>query len=178
MLIGLKSLHLHWVPHLLTDDLRQKRKEHTSAMSPFLYTAQRDGWHHLVTGDESWFFLNISPRRMWTLSRDDVVTKPRLDIQSQKFMFTIIWNPSGFYVVDRLPNDTKMNRAYFVTNILIPLEQAIFRRRRAPHQKQLVIHFDNCSIHTSRASRDWLDEHDMRRMSQPLYSPDLASSDF
>jgi uncharacterized membrane protein len=58
-------------------------------------------------------------------------------------MFTIIWNPSGFYVVDRLPNDTKMNSAYFVTNIfipLIPLEQAIFLRGRAPHQKRLAIH--------------------------------------
>jgi hypothetical protein len=24
----------------------------------------RRGWHHLVTGEESWFFLPYSPRRM------------------------------------------------------------------------------------------------------------------
>jgi hypothetical protein len=41
--IGFKSFHLRWVPHLLTDDLRQKRKEHASAMLPFLYAVQRDG---------------------------------------------------------------------------------------------------------------------------------------
>jgi hypothetical protein len=81
--IGFKSFHLRWVPHLLTDDLRQTRKEHASAMLPFLYAAQCDGWHHLVTADESWFFFNTSPCRMWTLSRDDVATKPRLDIQSK-----------------------------------------------------------------------------------------------
>jgi hypothetical protein len=76
-------------------------------MLPFLYAAQRDGWHHLVTGDESWFFFSTSPRRMWTLSRDDVAIRPRLDIQKKKFMFMIIWNPSGFHVVERFPNDIK-----------------------------------------------------------------------
>jgi hypothetical protein len=58
---------------------------------------------------------------MWTLSRDDIVTKPRHQIQSKKFMFTIIWNPTGFDVVDRLPNDAKMNSDYFVANVLISL---------------------------------------------------------
>jgi hypothetical protein len=83
----------------------------------------------------------------------------------QKFMFTIIWNPSGFYIVDRLQNDTKMNNGYLVTNIPTRFEQAIFPRGRASHQKWFMIHLDNCSVHTSRTSTDWLEEHGMRRMS-------------
>jgi hypothetical protein len=55
--IGLKSFHLRWVPHLLAEDLRQKRKEGACAMLPLLFAAQRDGWHQLVTGDESWYRL-------------------------------------------------------------------------------------------------------------------------
>jgi hypothetical protein len=106
--VGLKSFHLQWVPHLVIHDLRQKRKEYAQPMLSFLHVVERDGWYHLVTGDESCFFLNTSPRRMWTLSKDNVITKPRLDLQRQKIIFTIIWNPSGFCVVDRLPNDTKM----------------------------------------------------------------------
>jgi hypothetical protein len=94
-----------------------------------------------------------------------MITKPRLDIQNKTLMFTIIWNPNGFYVVDRLPNHTKMNSAYFVTNLHIPLEQAIFPRGMAPHEKQLVIHLDNCSIRTNRVSTDWLEEHSILRMS-------------
>jgi hypothetical protein len=69
-------------------------------------------------------------------------------------MFTIIWNPSGFDVVDRLPNNTKINSAYFMTNVLIPLEEAIFRQGRAPLERRLVIHLNNCSIHTSLVSID------------------------
>jgi hypothetical protein len=64
-----------------------------------------------------------------------VATKLRQQIQSKKFMFTIIWNPTGFYVIDRLPNDTKINRDYFVTNTLVFLGQIIFPCRRAPHEK-------------------------------------------
>jgi transposase len=44
--------------------------------------------------------------------------------------------------------------------------------------KRLVIHLNNCSIHTSRGSREWVKEHDMLRIPQPSYSPDLAPSDF
>jgi hypothetical protein len=71
-----------------------------------------------------------------------------------------------------------MNSDYFVTNIFIPFEQAMFPRRRVPHQKQFMVHFDNCSVHTSRASTDWLEEHGTRCMPHPpIHSPDLALSD-
>jgi hypothetical protein len=40
--IGFRSFHLYQVPHLLTHDLREKRKEYTKAILPFLHTAERD----------------------------------------------------------------------------------------------------------------------------------------
>jgi hypothetical protein len=52
-------------------------------------------------------------------------------------MLTIMWNSSACYIIDRLSNDAKMNRIYFVTNLVILLEQAIFPRGRAAHQKNL-----------------------------------------
>jgi hypothetical protein len=146
-------------------------------MLPFLHVAEQDDWHHLVTGDESWFFFDISPHRVWTLSRDDVATKSRQQIQSKKFMFMIIWNPTGFYVVNRLPNDTKMNSDYFVTNVFISLERMIFPYRRASHEKRLVAYADNCSVHKSRGSTDWLEKHGIHRIPCQLYSHNLAISD-
>jgi hypothetical protein len=62
--IGFKSFHLRWVPHLLTEDLRQKQEDNARAMLPLLHVAQRDDWNLLVTDDESWFFFDTSPRRM------------------------------------------------------------------------------------------------------------------
>jgi hypothetical protein len=147
-------------------------------MITILAAAPHEGWHHLVTRDESWFFLSSSPRRIWTLSRDYVVTKPKHDIHTQKFIFTVIWNSLGFQVVDKLPTGTKMNNNYFITNILEPLEQKIFPNGRKPHVKRLAIHLDNCSIHTSGVSEVFMTEHNMVRLKHPPYSPDRAPSDF
>jgi hypothetical protein len=93
-------------------------------------------------------------------------------------MFKIIWHSRGFCVVYRLPTHPKINGTYFVTNILILLEQAIVPRGRAPHEKRLVVHLDNCSVHANRISTDWLEEHSILRMPRQSYSPDLASSYF
>jgi hypothetical protein len=42
-LIGLISFHLHWVPHLLMHNLREKRKQYAQAMLPFLNAGEQDG---------------------------------------------------------------------------------------------------------------------------------------
>jgi hypothetical protein len=39
--------------HLLTHDFREKRMEYVQAMLPILFVTERDGWHYLVTVDES-----------------------------------------------------------------------------------------------------------------------------
>jgi hypothetical protein len=41
-----------------------------------------------------------------------------------------------------------------------------------------MVHLDNCLVHTSRASTDWLEEHGIHRMPHPPYLPHLASSHF
>jgi hypothetical protein len=99
---------------------------YAQAMLPVLHAAERDSWHHLVTDDESWFFLDTSPRRVLTLLRDYVIKRSRHDVQSKRIMFMIIWNLHGFCIVDKLSNDIKKNNDYFTTNILSPREQAIF----------------------------------------------------
>jgi hypothetical protein len=44
--------------------------------------------------------------------------------------------------------------------------------------KRLVVHLDNCSVHASRISTDWLEEYSIPRMRYPPYSSDIASGDF
>jgi hypothetical protein len=88
-----QSFHLHWVPRLLTPELREQRSAYASEMIPILAAAAHDSWHHPITGDESWFFLSLPPRRRWALSRDNVPTKWKHDIRRQTFMFTGIWDP-------------------------------------------------------------------------------------
>jgi hypothetical protein len=55
-------------------------------MIPYREAARKDGWRHLVMGDEPWFFLLSDPRRIWALAKDEVATKTRTDIQSKRFL--------------------------------------------------------------------------------------------
>jgi hypothetical protein len=93
-------------------------------------------------------------------------------------MFTVIWNPLGFQVVDKLSIGTKMNSDSFITNILEPLEQKIFSNGRKPHAKRLTVHLDNCSIYARGASEVFMVEDNMIRLKHPPQSPDLAPSNF
>jgi hypothetical protein len=115
---------------------------------------------------------------MWCLVRDDVSTIVRRGIQTQKFMFTIMWNPRRFHVVNQLLSDTKMDSNYFTTNILAPLREEFIPRDRVQRPKPLVVHVECRAIHTSGVTQRFMSEHQMSRMPKPPYSPDLAPSDF
>jgi hypothetical protein len=115
---------------------------------------------------------------MWIVTRDDVATKPRPDTHAKKSMFPVLWNPLGLHVVDKLRTGAKMESDYFTTNILGLLEQKVFPTGRNPQAKRLTIHLDNCSMHTSRTTEEYIRQHNIIRVQHPPYSPDLASSDF
>jgi hypothetical protein len=146
-------------------------------MIPVLETAAKDGRHHLVTGGELWFFLSNLPLRVWTLPRNKVVTKPRRDIQTAKCMFTVMWNPLGFHMINDFPTGASLNNEYFTTNILARLEEKTLTERITAHAKRLIVHMDNCRIRASGATEDYIKQSNKMRLQHPTYSPDLALGD-
>jgi hypothetical protein len=88
--LGFKYYCLRWAPRLLAGELTAKRKGLTGLMIPHLEEARKNGWRHLVAGDESWFFRLSGPRRMWALAKNEVAVQTRTDIQSKPFVFTIM----------------------------------------------------------------------------------------
>jgi hypothetical protein len=51
--IGFRLFHLDWVLHLLMHDLREKQRKYAKVILPSLHATERNGWHDLMTGDES-----------------------------------------------------------------------------------------------------------------------------
>jgi hypothetical protein len=55
--LGIKKLHLRSVSHQLTDDLRQVRVAKCGGLLRALEAIQRTHFRHIITGNESWFYL-------------------------------------------------------------------------------------------------------------------------
>jgi histone-lysine N-methyltransferase SETMAR len=98
-------------------------------------------------------------------------------IQSKKLMIIIMWNSSGFLLVNVLPRRHKFNSDYYITEILSPIADWLSTQVRKGERK-LIIHSDNACPHTAQRSLQFLKQNRMKKALHPLYSPDLAPSDF
>jgi hypothetical protein len=93
-------------------------------------------------------------------------------------MLTVIWGIDGFHVVDLMIERHSYNTQYFLSHILEPLLPAVFPDDRKSHSCQPRLHLDNCYVHRSKASENFLAENSLIRVLHQPYSPDLALCDF
>jgi hypothetical protein len=63
--IGRQNFLLRWVPHTLTNELRQKRVELSNQLLWVLESQQRVGFRDIVTGGESWLLQHYDHREIW-----------------------------------------------------------------------------------------------------------------
>jgi hypothetical protein len=90
---------------------------------------------------------------------------------------TIAWNPDGFHLIKTVPKGMKFNSTYYIHEILIPLLDW-YKARFGMAQQNLVIQADNARPHIAKVASDFCEENEITVAPHPLYSPDLALSDF
>jgi hypothetical protein len=77
-------------------------------------------------------------------------------ITIQKFMLTVIWGIDGFHIIGLTTEQHSYNTQYFLSYIVEPLLLAVFPDDRKLHSRQLSLHLNNCHIHRSKASENFL----------------------
>jgi hypothetical protein len=92
-------------------------------------------------------------------------------------MRAIVWNPTGFHVINVLGKGRKFNTTDYITEGFSSLVEWRRNQIRASDRK-LIIHADNTHPHTARISVTFLDENDMTKAPHSPSSPNLAPSDF
>jgi histone-lysine N-methyltransferase SETMAR len=176
--LGMKNFHLRWIPHQLTEQVRAERIEKCQELLPLLERMEASNFRNIVTGDESWFTLELQQSAKWSTSREDMPQRVRQQIGTRKFMLTVIWGVDGFHVVDLMTSQRSFDSQYFVDNIMVPLVEKVFPKGRNPHARRLHLHLDNCRVHFSRVAEQFVAQNHISRVPQPAYTPDLAPSDF
>jgi histone-lysine N-methyltransferase SETMAR len=134
-------------------------------------------WHNIVTLDESWFYLSTDHELIWFPADGKVPEMERHTVHSEKLMLMIVWNSSGFHLINVLSKGFKFNATHYVTNILSSL--ADWRKVQAGGStRRLIVHADNARPHSAQIMEQLLKQNRMKRAPHPVYSPNLAPSDF
>jgi histone-lysine N-methyltransferase SETMAR len=95
----------------------------------------------------------------------------------EKFMLTNIWNPRGLHLIKVREKGRKFNTGHYIAEILEPWFQ--WRSiEAAGNERKLLVPADNALPHTAKLSTQYFNENRMKSAPHPLYSPDLAPSDF
>jgi hypothetical protein len=139
---------------------------------------EASNFRNIVTGNESWFTLELQQSTKWSTSREDAPQRVRQQIGTRKFMLTVIWGVDGFHVVDLMTSQHSFDSQYFVDNIMVQLVEKVFPKGRNPHARRPHLHLVNCRVHFSRAAEQFIAQNHISRVPQPAYRPDLAPSDF
>jgi hypothetical protein len=166
------------MPNQLTEQLRASRIQKCQELLPLLERTEANKFRNILAGDESWFMLEHQHAVTWGLSREDVSEGVRQQAGTKKFMLTIIWGVDGFHAVILMTSQRSLNSEYFVSHVLAPMVAKVFPRGRIPRTRQLQLHLDNCRVHFSKATEQFIIENHIGRAPHPSYSLDLAPSDF
>ena len=176
--IGFKKINLKYVPHDLTPNQKKDRKFYSKEILLLLKKNQKQNYNNIVTGDESWFFFYNPQKSIWSDKKTEnpkIISKKNYQ---KKILLTIFFSPSGFHVIDELPEKTKFNSSYFCDNIITPLEKYFINRRPKTGTKNIFIHFDNAKPHISQYTKNFIFSKKFNLIKHPPYSPDISPYDF
>jgi hypothetical protein len=130
---------------------------------PMLERQKQRPWHDIVTLDESWFYLNTNHELIWLQPDGEIPETEWRTIQSEKVMLTIVWNLSGFHLINVLPKGFKFNASFYVTQILGPLSD--WRRTQVGRtNRKLWVHADNARPHIATVKLQFMQQNAMRRV--------------
>jgi hypothetical protein len=143
-----------------------------------LEAQQRIGFRDIITGDESWIYLDMTSNSIWIEAEEILPTRPRTTIASTKVMLTVFWGIRGVRPINWLPHGASFNGAYFDENILQPMASELHAGEEKKHCLWPLVHMDNARPHTSKPNLARMEELRFKRVLHLSFSLDITLSDF
>ena len=176
--LGYHSVRTKYIPHMLTDDQKVKRVELAKELLHMLKLQKKKEYRYFVTGDESWFYYRVFPKRKWIKGNENGPQRPREKFDTKKVFVTIFWGIHGIQHLSALSKDDSYDSKYFCREVLGSLLNSELYRKAKEQKTKYVIHMDNSPVHNSSHTHFFIKDSGIARADHPPYSPDLATSDF
>jgi hypothetical protein len=173
-----KSWHFKSVPYMLTKELGRKRVDGARTLLDALEAEQRIEFRDIVTGDESWIYLQMSPNSIWIGAEEIAPTRPRTTIASTKTMLAVFWGIRGVRPVNWLPLDASFNKAHSNQHILQVMASELHAGEETKHYPWPLLHMNNARPHRSKRNFARMEELRLKRVLHPSSSLDILPSKF
>lgn len=169
------KVNFKWIPHMLNNEQKAQRCQIANELLSQLESLGPLAWRNVITGDETWIYLDNPRTSMWQKSGIPRPEKPKRMIGYKKIMVTVFWTRAGMESITYLPPGKRFNREYFINEVMADLENQVLQRRPIRGLSGVRLHIDNARPHLVD---NYLMKKEVIRLPQPPYSPDIAPSDF
>ena len=178
--LGMHKLTACWVPKSLSDEQMATRASVCSALLK-RFRSKDDFLLHLVTVDETWVHYyepeNKAQSRQWVGPGSPRPKRFKTQPSAGKVMATVFWDAKGVIMLDFLPKRSTITGVYYA-NLLDQLRTAIREKCRDKLSKGVLLQQDNARVHTCKVAMDAVERNGYELIPHPVFSPDLAPSDF
>jgi histone-lysine N-methyltransferase SETMAR len=163
-----------WLPHDLT--IHQKGQRASIAAAHLSRHEIKSFLPHIITGDEKWItYVNLSRKRQWVGPGSTPSPDVKPDVHEHKIMLCVWWDMEGPIYWEVLDDKVTVNAALY-TQQLDRLAAAVAENR--PDKKKIMLLHDNARPHTAKLTQAKIKGLGWEVLAHPLYSPDLALSDY
>lgn len=185
--LKLTKLSAKFVPHQLTPEQRQTRKDMCDQNLRKVRHCE-DFLDRIVTGDETWVPLFDPETKQssceWRRKGSKGPVKVRKSRAQKKTMLILFYDQKGVVHLEFLPQGETVDTDYYL-EVLKCLKESVRRKRPDLWKRQpgtdtrtMLLHHDNASCHTATRTLALIRESGIDMVSHPPYSPDLAPCDF
>lgn len=177
--LEVRKLCARWIPHLLKDDQKKARVKWCKEMIDRFRKGASNAVYNIVTGDESWIYSYEPERKsqsaVWVFQDEENPTKVVRSRSVAKKMVACFFSKNGHVATVALENQKTVNSAWYTT---ICLPKVFNELRKNNTNRRIILHHDNASSHTSKATAEFLASQRIELTSHSPYSHDLAPNDF
>jgi histone-lysine N-methyltransferase SETMAR len=169
--LGMRKVSAKMVPHILSDDQKQRRLDVCSDLSRQLAKGKNflDG---VISGDESWCF-QYDPET----KRQSMQWKTSVSQAQVKTMLICFFDHKGIFHFEFLEQGRTVNQHCYL-EILARLCEAVRWRRPELWPDAWILHHVSAPAHDALALQEFLDKKTILKLDHPPYSPDLPPCDF
>ncbi|UYV83495.1 hypothetical protein LAZ67_23001230 [Cordylochernes scorpioides] len=148
----LKRSPAKFVPHLLTNEQKEHRKE-TCKNRVGMFNSDSHWLKNLITGDETWVYeYDPETKRQssqWLEPREQRFKKARVIKSKLKCLLITFFDVKGLVHYEFVPEGQTINQHYYL-DILRRLREAVRQKRPEKwHQKNWFFHHDNARRHSA-----------------------------